>query len=214
MIAETANKRLRKLNRCCIIIIVFAFLTSSGCWISIATADQPENWPQWRGPSGTGVAPDADPPIEWSDTNNVRWKTPLPGRGHSTPIVYGDKIFVTAAVPIGAKLPAKSSGRPGAHDNLAVDSKYRFTVIAIDRRDGRVLWKKGVHEAIPLEGGHYTASLASASPVTDGNLVFAHFGSHGLYCLDVDGNLLWKKTIWANAYQAWAWRRKFPRFAG
>lgn len=160
-----------------------------------AQDDSSANWPQWRGPFGSGVAVDAYPPIEWSDSKNIRWKTPLPGRGHSTPIVWGDRVFVTAATPIGPKLPSRPSGRPGAHDNLPVDSKYRFVVIAMDRADGRVVWEKTVHEAVPIEGGHNTASLASASPVTDGAHVFVHFGSHGLYCLDFDGNVVWQKNF-------------------
>ncbi len=157
--------------------------------------EAPANWPQWRGPLGTGVAADADPPTLWSDTKNVRWKTPLPGRGHSTPIVFGDRVFVTTAIPIGPKLPPRQSGRPGEHDNLDVDSKYRFVVIAIDRATGNIIWEKTVHEAVPLEGGHHTGSLASASPVTDGDHVFAHFGTHGLYCLDFDGKPIWEKKL-------------------
>lgn len=153
------------------------------------------NWPNWRGPAGTGVAVNANPPTHWNESENVRWKTPIPGRGHSSPIVFGDRVFVTTAVPIGQKLPPRSSGRPGAHDNLKVDSKFRFVVIAINRRDGSVVWKKNMHDAIPVEGGHYTASLASASPVTDGQHLFAHFGTHGLYCLDFDGNHVWSKTF-------------------
>ena len=153
------------------------------------------NWPQWRGPSGTGVAIDGDPPTEWSDTKNIRWKTLLPGRGHSSPIVFGDRIFVTSAVPVGPTLTPRPSDRPGAHDNLSVDREYRFVVIAINRSDGSIVWEKTVHQAVPIEGGHYTASLASASPVTDGVHVFAHFGTHGLYCLNFDGNLIWDKQL-------------------
>ena len=174
-------------------LIIVVTLIPMG-WLS-AQGQEPANWPQWRGPMGTGVARDADPPTQWSDTDNVRWKTALPGRGHSTPIVWGDRIFVTAAVPIGPNLSPKRSGRPGAHDNLAVDSKHRFLVIAINRQDGSVVWERTVHEAIPLEGGHYTASLASASPVTDGVHLFAHFGSQGLFCLDIEGDVVWKKQF-------------------
>ena len=155
-------------------------------------ADELGNWPRWRGPIGTGVAPQAKPPLEWSATENVRWKTVLPGRGHSTPIVWGERVFVTTAIPVGEKLPPKMSGRPGEHDNLPIDSKFQFAVLAIDRGTGQVLWQQVVREAIPLEAGHYTGSLASASPVTDGERLYAHFGSHGLYCLDFDGKLLWQ----------------------
>jgi len=157
-------------------------------------AAEPE-WPQWRGPLGTGVAPGAKPPLEWSEKENIRWKTPLPGLGHSTPVVAGGKIFVTTAVPIGEKLPPKYSGAPGAHNNLPVSQRHRFAVIAIDRKIGKILWDKTVAEALPHEGGHETGSLASGSPVTDGERVIAFFGSQGLYCLDFEGEQLWKADL-------------------
>lgn len=156
---------------------------------------QAENWPNWRGPLGTGVATNANPPLEWSDTKNLLWKSAIPGRGHSTPVVWGDTVFVTAAVAVGEKLDPKASGRPGAHDNLDVDSAHQFLVIAIDLNNGKERWRKEVNRIVPHEGGHYTASLASASPVTNGTHVYAFFGSHGLYCLDFDGNVIWSKQF-------------------
>ena len=173
---------------------VSAWIISCVCG-QYAAGEPPTNWPQWRGPAGTGVAEGANPPTEWNGTKNVRWKTPLPGRGHSTPIIFGDRVFVTAAIPVGEKFSPRPSGRPGAHDNLPVDSEHEFVVVAIDRSDGSVEWQTPVHRSVPIEGAHYTASLASASPVTDGVHVYAHFGSHGLYCLDDDGNLVWSKQL-------------------
>lgn len=152
-------------------------------------------WPQWRGPLGTGVSPLGKPPLEWSGTKNIKWKTALPGKGHSTPIVWKDRIFITAAVPAGNKLEPRYSNRPGAHDNSPVSQKHRFVVIAVNRSDGKIAWEKTVNELLPHEGGHYTASLASASPVTDGKHVYAYFGSHGLYCLDFDGNIKWQHDL-------------------
>src|SRR5262245_51820486 len=146
-------------------------------------------WNQWRGPSGTGVATDAKPPVEWSTTKNIRWKTALPGKGHSSPVLWDDHVFVTAAIPVGPKLPPRMSGRPGEHDNLAIDSKFQFVVIAVNRRDGAIAWTRVVREEVPLEAGHQTGSLASASPVTDGEFVFAHFGGQGLYCLNMKGEV-------------------------
>jgi outer membrane protein assembly factor BamB len=148
------------------------------------------NWPQWRGPEATGVAPHADPPVRWSETENVRWKVELPGKGHSTPIVWGDRVFLTAAIPVG-----EVSGpevRAGAHDNLQAIRRQQLVVLALDRRDGSVLWQRAVGETLPHEGGHNTASFASASPVTDGERLYAFFGSFGLYALDLDGNPLWQ----------------------
>ena len=152
-------------------------------------------WNQWRGPLGTGVAPDAKPPVEWSSTKNIRWKTELPGKGHSSPVLWEDHVFVTAAIPVGPKLSPRMSGRPGEHDNLPIDSKYQFVVIAVDRRDGAILWNKVVREEVPLEAGHMTGSLASASPVTDGEFVFAHFGAQGVYCLNLQGEVVWERNL-------------------
>jgi len=157
--------------------------------------DVMHSWPQWRGPLKTGVAPHADPPIHWSEDDNLRWKIELPGKGHSTPIVWGDRVFVTTAVPAGDALPPRYSGRPGGHDENPITHRVRFIVIAVDRGDGTILWQRTVREDLPHEGGHVTSSLASASPVTDGRHVFASFGSYGLYCLDFDGELKWQVDL-------------------
>ena len=153
------------------------------------------NWPQWRGPQGTGVAPHADPPVRWSETQNIRWKIALPGRGHSTPIVWADRVFLTAAVPYGEALKPRYSGAPGAHDNLPITHRHEFVVLAVDRRDGNIIWQQTVNKELPHEGGHNTASLASHSAVTDGEHLFAFFGSRGLYCFDLDGQLEWKRDF-------------------
>lgn len=161
----------------------------------VSKTDDSSHWPQWRGPLGTGESPSGKPPVTWSETENVRWKTPIPGRGLSSPIVWGDTIFVTSSIPIGEKLTPRMSGRPGEHDNRPIDSRHRFLVYAVQRSTGAIRWQKAVHEALPLEAGHQTASLASASPVTDGKRVYAHFGSHGLYAIDFDGNVVWQKSF-------------------
>lgn len=149
-------------------------------------------WPQWRGPLGTGEAPRANPPVEWSEDRNVRWKLALPGKGHSTPVVWGHRLFLTAAVPVGAALPSKYSGAPGGHDEAPITHRYRFVAMAVDRRDGKVLWERSLREELPHQGGHRTASLASPSPVTDGKQLIVGFGSWGLYGLDLDGNPEWE----------------------
>ena len=152
-------------------------------------------WPQWRGPLANGVAPQANPPSEWSEKKNVRWKIELPGKGHSSPIVFGDRIFVLAAAPFGeAQTPVLDSA-PGVHDSVPVTHRHQYMVIALARSDGRVLWKKVVREEWPHEGGHNTGSQASNSPVTDGELLYAFFGSRGLYCLDFDGAVKWQKDL-------------------
>jgi outer membrane protein assembly factor BamB len=167
------------------------------CVTSAHAQDQraEDNWPTWRGPFGTGVGPHADPPVEWDEETNVRWKTALPGLGHSSPVVWGDRIFLTTAIPVGDALPPRASRAPGAHDNLPVTHKQQFVVLAMDRRDGSIAWQQPVHEELPHEGWHYTGSVASISPVTDGRRVIASFGSYGVYCLDVDGNVMWERQL-------------------
>jgi outer membrane protein assembly factor BamB len=153
-------------------------------------------WPQWRGPRGTGLAPRANPPVTWSERTGVRWKVPLPGRGHSTPVIWGDRVFLTTSVSSGRPVEPPGGERPGAHDNAATVRRQQFVVLALRREDGTILWQRAVHEAVPHETGHRTASFASASPVTDGERVIASFGSHGIYCLDTrDGHLLWKADL-------------------
>lgn len=155
----------------------------------------PERWPAWRGPLGTGFAPGADPPRTWSETQNLRWKAPLPGVGHSTPVLWGERIFLTAALPVGEAFEPRHDSAEGAHDGVAVTHRHAFVACAFDRRDGELLWQRTLVEAIPHEGGHETGSYASASPVTDGEIVFAHFGSRGLYALDLGGTVLWTAEL-------------------
>ena len=152
-------------------------------------------WPQWRGPLGTGVAPEADPPVHWSESRNLLWKKALPGLGHSTPVLWGHRIFVTAAVPTGDALNPVYDDAPGSHGNLPVTHRQRFVVLALDRGSGEVLWERTVRTSLPHEGGHYTSSLASSSPLTDGERVLAYFGSQGVYCLSPEGELQWEKQM-------------------
>src|SRR5687767_13979556 len=155
------------------------------------TPDISGNWPQWRGPLASGVSPDANPPVEWSEERNVRWKLPVPGKGRSTPIVWGDRVFLSAAVPFGKAVAPVYDNAPGTHDNLGVTQHHRFVLMAVSRLDGKIAWSRTVREDFPHEGGHETGSLASNSPVTDGELLFASFGSRGLYCFDLNGKLKW-----------------------
>jgi outer membrane protein assembly factor BamB len=158
-------------------------------------AEAARQWPQWRGPRANGVAPLADPPITWSETNNVRWKMALPGKGHSSPIVWGERVFLTAAVPVGEARKPVHDHAPGTHDNVPVTHQHQFVAFAFSRRDGRILWKKVMREEFPHEGGHETGSLASNSPVTDGEHLYAFFGSRGLHCLDLNGDVRWQKDL-------------------
>ncbi len=160
-----------------------------------AGGQQDSLWLSWRGPLQSGFAPDAEPPLQWSDTNHVQWKFAVPGRGHSTPIVLADRVIVTAAVPVGEGFEPRFSGRPGAHDNLPVTHRQQFVAFALGRDTGRLLWRRMLYETEPHEGAHYTASLASHSPVSDGQRIVVSFGSHGLFCLDLNGKVLWQKQL-------------------
>ncbi|MAD79873.1 MAG: hypothetical protein CMJ50_03380 [Planctomycetaceae bacterium] len=156
-------------------------------------------WPQWRGPSWNGVALKADPPVTWSETANLRWKTPIEGSGHGTPIIWGDRIFLQTAIALDRKMPIPDvipAGTPNIELNpgeaIVSWKPQRFAIVCVERTSGRVLWSRTVHEAMPHQGHHLKGRFASQSAVTDGKHVYAYFGSFGLYCFDFDGQLVWK----------------------
>jgi outer membrane protein assembly factor BamB len=155
-------------------------------------AEWDQNWPTWRGPAGSGVSTLANPPLRWSETENIRWKVEIPGRGNATPIVWGDKLFVPTAVPAGVGGDAQHAPRGG----LSPRGVHRFVVMALDRQTGRTLWERVAREQEPHEAGHTDNSTwASSSPVTDGERVFAYFESFGIYAYDLNGTLLWEKDL-------------------
>ena len=157
---------------------------------------QPQNnWPQWRGPAGTGVAVGA-PPATWSDTSNVAWKVEIPGRGYSTPVIWGDRIFLTTAIPTGKGSQASSSGGRGPGGGAGAGQEHEFVVMALDRATGRTLWRRTATVATPHEGYHQIyGSFASNAPATDGKRVYASFGSRGVYAFDLDGTPVWQKDF-------------------
>jgi len=158
------------------------------CAKAIADSTADKFWPQWRGPLGSGVGPHADPPLKWSETNNIKWKLVLPGEGDSTPIIWADRVFVLSAVPV-----SKDQGQPAT--DKGSNGPFQFTVICLDRSSGKILWQKVARETAPHEGHQENNTFASASPVTDGKYVWTFFGSRGLYCYDFDGNLKWEKDF-------------------
>ena len=177
-----------------------SLLVAFGFTVATAGAlDQAVNplaqWGQWRGPLATGAAPKADPPVEWSETKNIRWKTKLPGLGHSSPVVWGNLVFVTTAEMTGAKKPFTGVTPDGAHNNMNPLFDHQFAVMAIDRQTGAVAWRRTVATRQPHESTHESATWASNSPVTDGEHVLSFFGSNGLYCLDTGGRLLWSRDF-------------------
>ena len=179
-----------------------------GLTVIAAIASQPvgfeKNWHHWRGPHATGVAVDAQPPTTWSETENIRWKVAIPGTGHASPIIWEDKIFIQTAIKGEAsKVESEESddGNPFSgffnqrRGRGAVENAYRFDLIAINRNDGSILWQKTLRELNPHEGTHQDATFASNSPVTDGEFIYAYFGSRGLYCVDMMGNVKWEKDV-------------------
>ena len=172
----------------------------------IVQAQTAAHWPQWRGPFFNGMAR-GDAPTTWSDTSNIKWKTQIPGKGHSTPAIWGDRIFVTTAIPTGKPAAAPSPTEAAAAQSQGGDRRGRgpaaappvehnFDVLAIDRKSGKILWQRTAKVATPHEGYHRAyGSFASNSPATDGRYVYASFGSRGIYCYDFNGKLIWEKDL-------------------
>lgn len=191
------------------------FLAASAFIATFPAFGADHTWPTWRGPSGAGIAATAKPPLTWSDTQNVKWRAKIPGYGFSTPIVWQDKMFLLAAietkedtaapaaVPAPAPAPADKAGKekgprrggPGGGGGMNPTKVHEFVVIAVNRADGKILWQKTARREVPHEGKHATNSYASASPVTDGERLYASFGSRGLYCYDFNGTLIWEKDL-------------------
>ena len=157
--------------------------------------DARDTWPQWRGPSGNGVSAHGNPPLDWSEDKNVRWKTALPGKGQSTPVIWGNRVFLTAALPHGPEEHPLGGHDHGAHDNVVSRRRQKLVVLALDRRDGSILWQQTVRDELPHASTHVSGTWASGSAITDGEHVIAFFGSGGLYGLDVQGKLLWRKDL-------------------
>jgi outer membrane protein assembly factor BamB len=159
------------------------------------------NWPQWRGPEGQGISVESDLPSEWSGTQNVAWKVPVAGRGHSSPIVWGNRIFLTTAVEGAALADVKPpvhmmDGKPWVHpDSVGVDKQHTYKVMAFDLATGKPVWERTAYEGPVFDNRHKKGSYASPTPITDGARVFAYFGSEGLYAYDFNGKQLWKTDI-------------------
>ena len=174
-------------------LFVFCILHSSFCISS--------DWPQWRGPGGSGVSVEKGLTLEWSPTQNIEWKTALPGRGHSSPVVWGNRIFLTTDVegdPVsGAKAVIHIRyGGPWMHpDSMGAELKHTLKVFCLDAASGKILWERTAYEGAAYDNRHRKSTYASPTPVTDGHAVYAYFGSEGLYAYDFDGKLLWKSSL-------------------
>jgi outer membrane protein assembly factor BamB len=170
-------------------------------FLSLTTIGSAANWPQWRGPDGSGISNEKNLPAEWSPTKNIKWKTPIAGRGHSSPIVWGKYVFVTTAVegePVSGAKAAKHTieGKEFVHpDSVGADRKHTFKVVALDRDSGKILWESVAWEGTPYDNRHRKSSYAASTPATDGKMVYAFFGTEGLYAYDYKGKLAWKAQL-------------------
>ena len=198
-------------------------LAGSLAWAAatLAAPVASDNWPEWRGPLQNGIAPSANPPTTWSETNNLKWKVKIPGTGQATPIIWENRVFIQTAIPTGKKVEAKPAeageqppaaqpqaggeperkegkgkGRRGFGGGAKPTEVYQFAVLCLDRQSGKLLWQKVAREEVPHEGYRQNeGSLASSSGLTDGKHIYAYFGSRGLYCYDLDGKLIWEQDL-------------------
>ena len=208
---ERAGVSSEALRLICILLTALSFTVSP---LPGAAASADQNWPQWRGPLATGAAPAANPPTTWSETQNVKWKVKIPGSGLATPIIWENQIFIETAIATGNKPqtteksdptpapaePAQDNPPPrprrgGGMGSQKPSEVYQFVLLCLDRQTGKTLWQKVAREEVPHEGHQQDNGFASYSPVTDGQSVFAYFGSRGLHCYDLKGNLKWKKEF-------------------
>lgn len=154
------------------------------------------DWPQFRGPSASGVGDGAEPPVHWDaiKNTNVVWKTEIPGLSVSSPVVWGDRVFVTTAISTDAKQSLRT-GLFGDTDSVIDNSPHQWKVLALDKKTGKILWEQMAHEGTPKTKRHPKSSQASPTPATNGKVVVAYFGSEGLFAYSTDGKLLWKKDV-------------------
>lgn len=165
------------------------------CGTAQSGGDKTIHWPQFRGPSASGIAEGFPTPSEWDvpSGRNVKWKTPIPGLGYSSPAIWGDRIFLTTAV---SKSEQKVKvGLYGDIQPVSENEPFEFRVICVDKANGKVLWDKLATSGVPKIKRHPKASHANCTPATDGRRVVAFFGSEGLYCYDMSGELKWKKDF-------------------
>ena len=174
------------------VLLASAFVIRATSQTGAAAGD----WPSFRGTRAAGVAEGFPLPAEWSvpASRNILWKAPIPGLGHSSPVVWGGRLFVSTSVS-GAEKPELKVGLYGDIGSVNDPSIHRWAVYALDAASGRVIWEKTVHTGVPKIKRHPKATHANSTLATDGRHLVAFFGSEGLYCFDLDGTLLWKKDL-------------------
>ena len=171
-------------------------------WFSVTclhAGDIADNWHQWRGPEATGVSRTATPPFAWSESKNVHWKVDVEGQGGSSPIVWDDKIFLLTAVDTDRVDPSKTPpGKQSNNNPFGIkypNTFHDYVVLCLDRDSGDTLWRRVATTQVPAEGHHLDNDFASSSPTTDGERLYVWFGSAGLFCYSLDGDLLWQQDL-------------------
>jgi len=183
-----------KRNLCSIGLMTILFVYMG--IVSIAQNNQNTQWPSFRGPDACGFIDNTKAPVKWSadSSQSIKWKTPIPGLGHSCPIIWDDNLFVTTAVSIGSEQSLKV-GLYGDIDEADDNKIHEFKVYCLDKNTGKIRWERVAQKGIPKSKRHTKATQANCTPATDGKHVVVHFGSEGLFCYDMNGNLLWKKDM-------------------
>jgi outer membrane protein assembly factor BamB len=166
-----------------------------GCLLALPVFASTSNWPQFRGPQATGVS-EAPAPSHWNveTGENIRWQTPIPGLGHSCPIVWGSDVFITTAVKPGDK-PKLKPGLYGDVSSYKETEKHQWRLLRLNKSDGKIVWDKLCLEAVPRSERHTKASHCNSTPATDGEHIVAVLGSEGLFCFDMGGKQLWRKDL-------------------
>lgn len=174
------------------LLAAFALAPATG---RMLPASAQEHWPQFRGPGAGGVGESDRLPVRWSETENIEWRQAIPGRGWSSPIVWGQRVFVTTAVSQGqTEEPMRGLYFGGNRPEPPAD-EYHWKVYCLDLESGRVLWDRVAHRGVPHAPIHLKNSYASETPATDGERVYCLFGNVGLYAYDFQGNLVWKHEL-------------------
>jgi outer membrane protein assembly factor BamB len=179
------------------ILLAFAAVLAA----EVSRGKSQQNWPQWRGPAGTGASTETGIPLEWSAEKNLRWKTAIPGRGHSSPVIWQNRVFLTTDIQGDVIEGAKAvvhmeEGKEFKHpDAIGADRRHTMKVISLDRDTGKILWEKTVHDGPVYDDRHRKGSYAAPTPVTDGKRVISWFGSEGLFCHDFIGRELWRASL-------------------
>lgn len=180
-------------------ISVFMFFISNYLFAQEKLSEYEKNWPQWRGPYANGVAPAGNPPIEWNENKNVKWKVEIPGKGHATPVIWGDQIILLSAVQSEKKVETREQEEKQQQNQWMSPTEteyiHKFVVISVDRNSGKIRWQTTVREELPHSSTHQFGSWASNSPVTDGENIYAYFGSQGLFCLNKEGKIIWERDF-------------------